>query len=103
MDFLSHLAQQIYKAHINRDLKDPGEAIPKGTFAAIATTLVSYIVYVIITGSVAVSFVPSLPDSAMEFFSENMTNCTNEGNILHDCKGGLVGTDYQTVPIRKNN
>ena len=99
MDFLSHLVKQIYKAHIDRDLKDPGEAIPKGTFAAIATTLVSYIVYVIITGSVAVSFVPTLVDSAMELSS----NCTNEGNVLHDCQGGLVGTDYQTVPIQMND
>ena len=32
------------------DLKDPGEAIPKGTLAAIGTTLLSYIVYVFVTG-----------------------------------------------------
>ena len=85
-------------------MKDPGEAIPKGTFAAIATTLVSYIVYVIITGSVAVSFVPTMVDSAMEFSFDNIThNCTNEGNVLHDCQGGLVGTDYTTVPIQMND
>ena len=96
------------KAYINRDLKDPGEAIPKGTFGAIATTLASYIVYVIVTGSVAVSFVPTLPDSAMDFSFENKThptlhNCTNEGRVLHNCEWGLVGTEYQKVPIQMNN
>ena len=97
-----HILFNKSKAYINRDLKDPGEAIPKGTFAAIGTTLESYIVYVIVTGSVAVSFVP---DSAMEFSFENVDNmnCTNEGNVLHNCKWGLVGTEYQKVPIQMNN
>ena len=36
------------------DLKDPGEAIPKGTLAAIGTTLLSYIVYVFVTGGLLI-------------------------------------------------
>ena len=99
-------------SRVDRDLKDPGEAIPKGTFAAIATTLTSYIVYVIITGSVAVSYVPipTFPDSEMGFSTENIENvtyrtdlnCSAEGKVLLNCEWGLVGTEYQKVQTNKS-
>ena len=37
-----------------RDLKDPSYSIPKGTFAAIGSTFVTYFVYFIMVGCVAV-------------------------------------------------
>ena len=92
-----------FNTNTHRDLKDPGEAIPKGTFAAIATTLSSYIVYVIITGSVAVPFVPmpTIPDNETEFSTESFDNlphnCTVEGNELYNCEWGLVGKEHQKV------
>ena len=103
----NHHQSILHKTYIFRDLKDPGEAIPKGTFAAIATTLSSYIFYVIITGSVAVPFVPmaTIPDNETEFSTEifdnlpDMTplNCTVDGKNLHNCTWGLVGEEYQKV------
>ena len=91
-------------SHVDRDLKDPGEAIPKGTFAAIATTLTSYIVYVIITGSVAVSYVPipTIPDSEINVTYRTYHNCSAEGKVLHNCEWGLVGTEYQKVQTNKS-
>ena len=73
--------------------------------------MTSYIVYVVITGSVAVSYVPisTFPDSEMEFSTENIENvpyrtylnCSTEGKVLHNCEWGLVGTEYQKVQTNK--
>ena len=43
-------------AYLSRDLKDPAYAIPKGTLAAIGTTFVTYFIYFIMSGCVALRY-----------------------------------------------
>ena len=92
-----------FLSSLPRDLKDPGEAIPKGTLAAIATTLVSYIVYVIITGCVAVTNLPGFIVNETEVETVlnagmNLTQCWKNGRVVSgNCEWGLVGANNQKV------
>ena len=85
-----------------RDLKDPGEAIPKGTLLAIGTTLVGYIVYVVLTGFVTISYASGLTtelspnmsevlDAAAENFTRGFDECfAADGFVLERCVWGTA-------------
>ncbi|XP_071543225.1 bumetanide-sensitive sodium-(potassium)-chloride cotransporter-like isoform X2 [Panulirus ornatus] len=80
-------------ANLSGDLKDPADAIPKGTLAAILTTFITYMIYPVMIA--AGTMRDALGDKTL--FVENMDNTTNiwENPTFSDeyCyKGGEGGT-----------
>ena len=91
-----------YRFRVFRDLKDPGEAIPKGTLLAIGTTLVGYIVYVVLTGFVTISYASGVTtelspnmsevlDTAAENITRGFDECfAADGYVLERCVWGTA-------------
>ena len=80
---------------ILRDLSDPSEAIPKGTLAAIFSTMITYLIYVVMTGSVAVRYASG---DIMEFHYGQFTNETSdamfeEANVTQAFDDCITPTD----------
>ena len=66
-------------ANLSGDLRDPAEAIPKGTLLAIFTTFASYIVYGISIASSALRYASGIEGDS------DYSNCT-----LNDCHSGTL-------------
>ena len=69
-------------ANLSGDLRDPAEAIPKGTLLAVGTTFVSYVIYLVVTGCVALRYAPG-SDLADNFTSS--LSQLNQSGLYGDC------------------
>ena len=83
-------------ANLSGDLRDPADAIPKGTLLAIGTTFVSYVVYLVVTGCVALRYAPG-PDLADNFTSS--LSQLNQSELYGDCINdeGLVICEHGNI------
>ena len=83
-------------ANLSGDLRDPADAIPKGTLLAIGTTFVSYVVYLVVTGCVALRYAPG-SDLADNFTSS--LSQLNQSGLYGDCisDDGLVICEYGNI------
>ncbi|GIX82292.1 solute carrier family 12 member 2 [Caerostris extrusa] len=83
-------------ANISGDLKDPQTAIPKGTLLAIFITTLSYILFVVVSGSIVLLDSNGIVDFVSNGTLEYLTNCTfGEKN---KCEYGLLN-DYQVMEM----
>ncbi len=73
-------------ANFSGDLKDPGEAIPKGTLAAIATTYVSYFIYSIVIAGCTLRKASGFVDEVDVDFGANSTR------PFWDCEGYMLNS-----------
>ena len=89
-------------------MENPGEAIPKGTLAAIGTTLVSYIVYLVTTGFTTIRYASGVElevffnqtgseYNASYLESQNVTRAyddclAEDGSVMKRCNFGTVGS-----------
>ena len=78
-------------ANLSGDLKDPGEAIPKGTLWAVGTTFVSYVTYLVITGCVCLRYARGPLQLSLNM-TANMTGC-----VVGDEENGLVDCDWGNI------
>ena len=78
-------------ANLSGDLKDPGEAIPKGTLWAVGTTFVSYVIYLVITGCVCLRYARGPLQLSLNM-TANMTGC-----VVGDEENGLVDCDWGNI------
>ena len=76
-------------ANLSGDLKDPGEAIPKGTLLAVGTTFVSYVIYLVITGCVCLRFA-----RGPVLLAANLTANQTDFCCIED---GLVNCDWGNI------
>ena len=74
-------------ACMSGDLKDPADAIPKGTFLSIIFTSLIYALFVVITGCTIVSY-----------SNGNETEIITEYCPPNECKFGLIN-DYNSVSL----
>ena len=70
-------------ANLSGDLRDPAEAIPKGTLLAVGTTFVSYVIYLVVTGCVALRYAPG-PGRLIENFTSSHSQL-NQSGLYGDC------------------
>ena len=86
-------------ANLSGDLRNPAEAIPKGTLLAVGTTFVSYVIYLVVTGCVALRYAPGpvLSDLALNF-SSNISHL-NQSGVYGDCVSdeGLITCKYGNI------
>ncbi|XP_071545587.1 bumetanide-sensitive sodium-(potassium)-chloride cotransporter-like isoform X3 [Panulirus ornatus] len=61
-------------ANISGDLKDPSESIPKGTLLAVIITYISYILFVLLSGAVAVR---DATGNVTQVIDWSFTNCSD--------------------------
>ncbi|XP_050520079.1 bumetanide-sensitive sodium-(potassium)-chloride cotransporter-like isoform X2 [Daktulosphaira vitifoliae] len=71
-------------ANISGDLKDPSASIPKGTLLSIFITIMSYIMLVLVIGSVHLREASGIPE---ELFNGTYLNCST--SLVPACKEGL--------------
>ena len=83
-------------ANLSGDLRDPAEAIPKGTLLAVGTTFVSYVIYLVVTGCVALRYAPG-PDLVDNFTSS--LSQLNQSGLYGDCisDDGLVICEHGNI------
>ena len=83
------------------DLKDPADAIPKGTLLAIATTFVSYVIFLVVTGCVSLRYAPgSLLAQLGDNFTTTQADLNTTGSYYYeDCidADGLVNCTYGNI------
>ena len=92
-------------ANLSGDLRDPAEAIPKGTLLAVGTTFVSYVIYLVVTGCVALRYAPG-PGLAENFtYSLDQLNqsglygdCINEEGVV-TCQYGSISEEVRLSPL----
>ena len=83
-------------ANLSGDLRNPAEAIPKGTLLAVGTTFVSYVIYLVVTGCVALRYAPG-PLLAQNFTSDQSQ--LNQSGLYGDCvsEDGLITCTYGNI------
>jgi solute carrier family 12 sodium/potassium/chloride transporter 2 len=77
-------------ANLSGDLRDPSYAIPKGTFAAIGTTFVTYFVYFIMVGCVSVKYASGRLDEVgfgLPGYNQSVYAELNVTQAFDDCEG----------------
>ena len=75
-------------ANLSGDLKDPGEAIPKGTLLSVGTTFVSYVIYLVITGCVSLRYARG-PAGLLTTNQTDLSCVTEDGLVA--CVPPLLG------------
>uniref|UniRef100_A0A6A7FYV2 Na+/K+/2Cl-cotransporter protein n=1 Tax=Hirondellea gigas TaxID=1518452 RepID=A0A6A7FYV2_9CRUS len=102
-------------ANLSGDLKNPGEAIPKGTLLAIAITLVTYIIYPFLIAATVVRDATGDVEAFQDFIYNNtgylngsltvldaptfgLDNCYNPAENITECKFGLTN-NFQVMEL----
>ncbi|EAT38199.1 AAEL009886-PA [Aedes aegypti] len=79
-------------ANICGDLKDPASAIPKGTLLACLVSAISYVIFALFAGGVAVR---DASGNLTDLVGVNFTSCDT---VLNNCKYGL-NNDYAIMQL----
>ena len=83
-------------ANLSGDLKDPGEAIPKGTLLSVGTTFVSYVIYLVITGCVSLRYARG-PAGLLTTNQTDLSCVTEDGLVA--CDWGNINQQVQPSSV----